>query len=55
MHAELIVDDRHRVVPHLAGTDRVVGRLGVLLDPIQHLIVVLNIDARCNLVRHNAL
>ena len=40
------IDHGHRIVAHLAGTDRVIGRLGVVVHPVEDFIVGLGGGAR---------
>jgi hypothetical protein len=46
VHAKLGADDRHRIGSHLAGSDRVAGRFGRLLDPVDDRVVVGSVGAR---------
>ena len=55
MHLELIVNHGHRIVPHLAGTNRMISRLRIVLDPFQQIIVGRHIDTRRHLVAGHVL
>ena len=39
-HPQSLIDDRQVVLPHLAGTDRVVGRFRRRFHPIENFIVL---------------
>ena len=52
-HAELVVHHRHRVRSHLAGANRMIGGFSVLPDPVEQLVVIVEVDARCNFITGN--
>src|SRR5690349_22034649 len=39
VHAQFAVDDGKRIRPHLAGSDRMIGGLGIVADPVEQLLV----------------
>ena len=51
MDAQPRIDDGHRIRAHLAGADRVIGRLGGLAHPVEDLVVAVAPGARRDL-RH---
>ena len=46
----VVVDDGHGIGAHLAGADRMVGRLGILAYPVDDLVVGLQLCARRDLL-----
>src|SRR5215813_14207009 len=50
MYPQPVVDHGHRVGAHLAGTDRVIGCLSIVPDPIEQFVIALNINAGSDLV-----
>ena len=53
MNAQLIVHNRHSVVPHLAGTDRMIGSVTGLSHPVKQVFIVLHFSG-CNFFGRNA-
>ena len=51
MHAQPVVDHRHRIVAHLAGADRVIGGLGGVAAVVEQLLVGGAVGSGSQLVR----
>ena len=48
MDAQLIIDYGHGIVTHLACADGMVGCLGILLYPVEQLVVFIQINPGMN-------
>ena len=53
MDAQLIIDDGHGIVTHLACADGKVGCLGILLYPVEQLIVFIQINTGNRLIGYD--
>src|SRR5579864_3212883 len=45
VHAKLVIDDRIRALPHAASADGMIRRLRILPDPVENLVIALNLLA----------